>query len=295
MLTLRCREKMPKFIESSMQLQTEIDHLFSTQMEEWSQHESTIQRFDKTKVKTLAWNGQLSVDVRLNPNKKRLKNLFHDNISTSSCFLCGSNHPIDQKGIPFLGKYSIFCCPFPVLRNHLIIPLHSHVPQRIGRKMGDMLTLTEQLPDYMVLYNGPKCGAVVPTHFHMQAGLKMHTLFQGDNELRTCLSINSDNKREVEELFDDLMYYLRSRQPNEVEPMINVISFMDCNRYHVHVFPRRAYPPIFNSEEENGKMFICPDAIDMAGCIITVKEKDFIKIEKEHVEEIFAQVSLPVI
>ncbi len=283
--------------ESSMQLQTEINHLFSTQREEWDQLELAIQQLDKTKVKTLTWNDQLSVKVCLNLQGERLSaaNTWHKNVLASSCFLCEPNRSARQKGIPFLDKYIILCCPLPILRNHLIIPLHSHVPQRMGKKISDMLMLTEQLPDYIVFYNSPKCGALAPHHFHLQAGLKTPALLQGDNELRTCLSIDSDDKREAEELFDDVLHYLRSRQPNEEEPMMNVIAFMERNRYRVHIFPRRAHHPACCNEEESRKMLICPSAIDMAGCLITVRERDFNKIEKEHVEEIFAQVSLPVI
>ncbi len=44
--------------------------------------------------------------------------------------------------------------------------------------MWNMLTLTEHLPDYMVLYNGSKSGAVVSSHFHMQAGLTVPLLLR---------------------------------------------------------------------------------------------------------------------
>jgi len=41
-------------------------------------------------------------------------------------------------------------------------------------------------------------------------------------------------------------------------------------------------------------MLISPGALDMAGLIITVREEDFEKITKEDIEDIYAQVSMPV-
>ena len=33
-----------------------------------------------------------------------------------------------------------------------------------------MLRLAEALPEYVVFYNGPQCGASAPDHLHFQAG-----------------------------------------------------------------------------------------------------------------------------
>ncbi len=280
-----------------MQLQTELNHLFLIQKEEWGQLGAALRRLDDMKVKTLSWDNQFFVDVQFAPTKEAGTAIKDDSdsLQDAPCFLCETNRPAAQRGIPFLDRYVMLCHPFPILKNHLVIPLHSHVPQRIGKKIGDMLALAGQLPDYAVFYNGPKCGAFTPRHFHFEAGLKTPALLQGDNELRSCLSIDSEDRGEVEELFGDVMHYLRARQPNEEEPMMNVIAFMEQDRYCLHIFPRRAYRSGCYQEEGSRKMLISPAAVDMAGCIVTKREEDFIKIEKQHVEEIFAQVSLPVI
>jgi len=158
-----------------------------------------------------------------------------------------------------------------------------------------MLTLAEELPDYIVFYNGPKCGASAPDHFHLQAGLKTALLVQGDNALRSCLTIESENRKEVEELFEDVYQYLKHRQPDEEEPMMNVIAFMEQNRYKLHLFPRRAHRPRHYYQEGNGQLLISPGALDMAGLIISVREEDFNKIARQDIEDIYSQVSLPVI
>ena len=168
------------------------------------------------------------------------------------------------------------------------------MPQRIRHKVGEMLTLTEELPDYIVFYNGPKSGASAPDHFHLQAGLKTPELTQGENELRSCLMIEGSTVSESIELFEEVYQYLRSLQPDEEEPMLNIITFMEDNKYKIHVFPRKAHRPMQYYDEGSKQLLVSPGAIDMAGLIITVREEDFNKIEKQDIEDIYLQVSLPI-
>lgn len=280
-----------------MELQKEINHLFSAQQGDWKQLNDGIRQLDNIRERKFSWGGDYSVKVQFNPARivSTAASISKEAIEKRPCFLCEANRPAQQKGIPFLEKYIILCNPFPILKNHLTIPLHSHVPQQIRKKTGDMLTLAEQLPDYVVFYNGPKCGASAPDHFHLQAGLKLPLLMQGDNELRSCLQIESESKEEAQELFEDVYRYLQRLQPEETEPMMNAIAFTEDNKYKLHIFPRKAHRPRHYYEEGKRKLLISPGSLDMAGLIICVREEDFEKISKQDIEDIYSQVSMPVI
>lgn len=280
-----------------MDLQKEISHLFSAQQKDWEQLRDGIIQSDNLKVKEFTWGGDYLVKLQYNPARmvSTAAAIGKEEIEKRHCFLCEANWPVQQKGITFLGKYVILCNPFPILRNHLTIPLYSHVPQRIRKKTGDMLTLVDQLPDYMVFYNGPKCGASAPDHFHLQAGLKMPVLLQNDNELRSCLQIESESKDQALELFEDVYQYLHRFQPQEEEPMMNVIAFKEDNKYKFHVFPRKAHRSGHYYEKGIKQLLISPGALDMAGLMICVRNEDFEKISKQDIEDIYSQVSMPVI
>ncbi len=279
-----------------MNLQIEIDNLFSDQKNSWYQLQNAIKQLDEVKTKQFNWGNEFSVNVQFNPARITSTAAKTDakHLSERPCFLCETNRPAEQKGITFLDKYIILCNPFPILKNHLTIPLHSHVPQRIRNKVADMLTLAQHLSDYVVFYNGPKSGASAPDHFHLQAGLKQDVLLQGDNELRSCMMISSSNLNEIVELFEEVYQYLRSLQPGEEEPMLNVVVFVDDNNYNIHIFPRRAHRPIQYYKEGNNQLMISPGALDLAGLMITVREEDFNKISKVDIEDIYSQVSLPI-
>ncbi len=281
-----------------MNLQKEIDHLFSTQLIEWELLRENNKQFENdVKYKSLRWNDQLEVVLQYNSDRitSATASVNETDIENRPCFLCAENRPAVQRGIPFLDKYIILCNPYPILKNHLTIPLLSHVPQLIGKKMEDMLTLTESLEDYIVFYNGPKSGASAPDHFHFQAGLKMDVLLNGENDLRSCLTIESTEKSEAVELFYDVYNYLKSYQPNEEEPMMNITSFMDRDKYVIHVYPRKLHRPWQFSTKGKAQLLISPGALDMAGLIITPRKEDFDKINKEDIEDIYAQVSMAII
>lgn len=279
-----------------MNLQNAIDNLFSKQKEEWPQLNDAVVRLDQVRERAFMWGDAFKVRLHYNPARMISTGaiLNSETISSRPCFLCESNRPTHQQGITFLDKYTILCNPYPILQNHLTIPLHSHVPQRIGKKAGEMLLLSEELTDYVIFYNGPASGASAPDHFHLQAGLKMPELLQGDNELRSCLMIDSENRQEAEDLFGDVFSYLQGRAPQTDEPMLNLIAFTQGNRYHLHLFPRKTHRPRQFYETGEKQLLVSPGALDMAGVITVVREEDFNKLEQHHVEDIYAQVSLPI-
>lgn len=282
--------------QQNMDLEQKIERLFCTQTETWELLQNSISQLNRVKSRDFYWN---DISVRLQYNPARLvstaSKVDQVSIATRACFLCAENRPEVQHGIPFLKKYSILCNPYPILKQHLTIPLHSHVPQRIRKKIGDMLHLAELLPSYIIFYNGPKSGASAPDHFHFQAGLKAPILLSGDNALRVCLTIDSASREEVVTHFNDVYHYLSKRQPEENEPMINLIAFVADNRYVVHLFPRKAHRPHQYFQEGKQQLLISPGALDMAGLIITPREEDFLKITKDDIEDIYSQVSLAIV
>ena len=280
-----------------MNLQKKIDDLFSSQRKEWELLDTNLEQLKNVEQRSITWGSDIEVVLQYNPARIASASAKVDkkSIKERACFLCAENRPEIQKGIPFLDKYIILCNPFPILQNHLTIPLYSHVPQLIGKKMDDMLTLTEQLPNYIVFYNGPKCGASAPDHFHFQAGLKTDVLLTGDNALRSCLRIETELKEEAEELFYDVYSYLKTHQPDEAEPMMNIISFMENNNFVIHVFPRKLHRPWQYSTEGKNRLLVSPGALDMAGMFITPRKEDFEKISRVEIEDIYAQVSMAII
>lgn len=280
-----------------MDLQNKIHQLFSTQRETWKLLDDNYTQMSNIELRSLEWGGDTKVVLQYNQSRFTSASAMVDkeSVEKRKCFLCHENRPTVQQGISFLDKYMILCNPYPILQNHLTIPLHSHVPQLIGKKIIDMLLLSELLPNYIVFYNGAKCGASAPDHFHFQAGLKIDTLLSSENSLRSCLRIESDTKEDAEEQFYYVFDYLKTHQPDEEEPMMNIISFMEKTKYIIHIFPRKLHRPWQYSAEDKTQLLVSPGALDMAGMFITPRKEDFDKIKHGDIEDIYAQVSMAII
>lgn len=280
-----------------MNLENNIQQLFSTQRRVWKLLDDNYNHLSSVKSRSLVWGSDIEVVLLYNPSGYFTAPIDIDINSSEKqkCSLCAENRSDKQQGIPFLDRYMILCNPFPILQNHLIIPLHSHVPQLIGKKIIDMLSLAELLPDYIVFYNGAKCGATVANHFHFEAGLKTKTLLNSENSLRSCFRIEGETKEDAEEQFYYVFDYLNTHQPDEHEPMMNIISFMENKQFIIHVFPRKAYRAWQNSAEGLPQLMVSPGALAMAGEFIIPQKEDFDKINNSDIEDIYTQVSMSII
>lgn len=281
----------------NMNLQNKISNLFVTQQEEWSLLKDNIKQLSNIEERIITWGNNINVVLQHNPSRiySTSAKVDEKSIADRFCFLCEENRPTAQKGISFLNKYVLLCNPFPILKNHLTIPLFSHVPQLIGKKIDDMLLLAESLPDYIIFYNGAKSGASAPDHFHFQAGLKTNILLTAENNLRSCFIIESSVAGEATELFENVYAYLKAIQPQTDEPMMNIIVYTNNNKFHIHVFPRKQHRPWQYSAQGQSKLLISPGALDMAGLFIVPRKEDFNKISHFEVEDIYSQVSMAII
>ena len=104
----------------------------------------------------------------------------------SGCFLCDANIAWQQRGLELgfdlsIGdvNYTCYANPFPLMPAHVTVATHAHVPQgwstagvdgapALSEVVSHLLTLAEQLPSFIVFFNGPDAGASIPAHFHFQ-------------------------------------------------------------------------------------------------------------------------------
>src|SRR4030042_286651 len=112
--------------------------------------------------------------VRIQHNPRRLKSCTagssSDNENGQPCFLCLDHLPEGQKGIFYRGEYLILCNPMPILSSHFTVSHLDHRHQAIDEHIEAFLQLMVDLgPGWVMLYNGPKCGASAPEHLHFQA------------------------------------------------------------------------------------------------------------------------------
>ncbi len=288
--------------------------LFNQQLSSWKLAHDNYADLKTVKTKTISF-GDFDVKVQFNPARIVSSGAKVDakSIAERKCFLCAANRPPEQKSVNF-GDYEILVNPFPIFPEHFTIPRKEHVDQQIKPYFTDMLELAKALENYLVFYNGPRCGASAPDHMHFQAGTKdflplvndynrlkdTHTdllvttekmqLFQMKNYARTVYCIESDNIISAKDSFEKLYSYFQTE--DEVEPMMNIVCTFENGKWYTFVLPRKAFRPLQYTAEGEQQLLVSPATVEMCGVFISPVENHFERISKEDIESIFKQVTL---
>ena len=209
-------------------LNQEAFSLFHEQVSNWELARVNYEGLKTVRTKTVSF-GDYDVQVQFNPARIISTGARMDakTIAERKCFLCMENLPAEQRSID-AGEYTILVNPFPIFPQHFTIPHKEHIDQEIKPYFSDMLELAEALDEYIVFYNGPRCGASAPDHLHFQAGTKdflplledyrrlkpthallldegeNYQLFQLEDYRRTVYCIESDSINSAKNVFENL-------------------------------------------------------------------------------------------
>ena len=288
----------------------DVESLFQRQFEVWETAKNNFDALKGVKVKTLKV-GNATFNVQFNPGRivSSAAKVDAKSLQERKCFLCEANRPAVQEGLAW-EDYTVLINPFPIFPRHLTIPCNAHTDQLISGRIGDMMSIATLVPEYILFYNGPKCGASAPDHMHFQAGNKGFMTFDADlakgetslvKEIegakleyvkglgRVAMVITATQKEAGETLFNELFAALPQKE-GETEPMLNILCWADGDKWVIAVFPRKQHRPSCYSAEGDANILISPASVDMGGVFITPLEKDFEKITAEDVQMILDEV-----
>jgi len=297
-----------------MSIQQQANALFKDQLSSWPLLGANWEKLGEAKIKAFEFEG-FSIRVQCNPKRivSSAAKVDKQSIEKRPCFLCTEHRPPEEKNLWFGEQYEILCNPFPIFREHFTIASAEHTPQVIEAEFGSFLDLSRALPDLSLFYNAPNCGASAPDHMHFQAGNSgfmpieeeidtLKTDFGkvimkgGEMELtavadglRRFYVLESDSKEKLEEIAALAFHIIRELQNGE-EPMINMLSYYR-EAWQVMLFPRDKHRPWQYFEEGEKNILLSPASVDMGGALITPLEKDFQKISREDIEDIFSQLT----
>ena len=290
-----------------------VKRFFPEQLAEWPLAKQNYEALNKVRVKELDLGGT-SVRIQFNPERMRSSAAKIDtkSIQERKCFLCPAHLPAEQRGIPFGKDYQILVNPFPIFPMHLTVPVLDHIDQLIYDRFGDMLDLAEELSDFVVFYNGPKCGASAPDHMHFQAGNKGFLPLERDvltakrkiiiedvdllcyvlpDYHRNVIVIESVKKEEVVNLFNRI-YKTLDIKDGEKEPMLNIVTWYEKSKWVSCIFPREVHRPKCYFAEGEGNILLSPASVDLSGVCVLPLEKDFEKINAEDINTVFQEICI---
>ncbi|MBM6891244.1 DUF4922 domain-containing protein [Bacteroides caecigallinarum] len=308
----------------------EAEEFTAGQFGKWELCRKNHEALKDIKTKCFNIDGNL-IKVQFNPARavSTLAKLDKSSIEARPCFLCMKNKPEEQDSINIDAgmKFSIRINPYPILTGHLTISSEEHIPQTLADKAEMQLPgkILEKVEDYFgqgyaIFYNGAKCGASAPDHFHFQAAKKEDIPFISQwNELFKSATCNGSTKKENGDtcysytvnsfvcpikVFTSLsgnidtgllLGYLDSlpKHEGESEARYNMFAWREQDDvFCAAFFPRDKHRPSCYFAEGAEQIFVSPGALDMAGLIVTPREEDFNKIDETDIKKIYKEVSL---
>ena len=257
--------------------------------------------------------------ARLQYNPGRIKSSTAEvskmNEKNRQCFLCMDHLPEGQRGILFRSDYLILCNPMPVFFSHFTVSHIDHRLQAIDAHIETFLQLMADLgPSWIVLYNGPKCGASAPDHLHFQAApsgkmpiekeireeKRLILLRQAGGVLlyrardlgREVIILQGEDPIALARILKDFLKTLKKVLSTDEEPMMNIAGFYKEKKWRLVIFLRRKHRPDAFFKEGDARMIISPGVIDMGGLLITPVKSDYDRLDATVVEDIYREVSL---
>ena len=307
----------------------EAEEFIAAQFEKWELCRKNHEALKGIKTKSFNIDGN-NIKVQFNPARavSTLAKLDKSSIEARPCFLCMKNKPEEQYSISINAgmKFSIRINPYPILPGHLTISSEEHIPQTLADKMDMQLPgkVLQKVEDYFghgyaIFYNGAKCGASAPDHFHFQAArkedipfiaqweeifksaVKDETVEMQNGDICTSFSVNGyicpikafiSNSGNIDtELLNRYLNSLTTHE-GETEPRFNMFAWRDTDgKFITAYFPREAHRPSCYFAEGKEQIFVSPGALDMAGLIVTPREEDFLKITESDIKKIYKEVS----
>ena len=283
-----------------------LDRFFEKQLHEWTMARENHEALTHVWCRELA-TAKLPAPLRVQCNPARLVStgakMDKASIATRPCFLCSKNRPEEQQSLDLNDDFEWLVNPFPILQRHYTIAAKQHRPQRFLDAYDAMIEAVKALPeDYIVFYNGPKCGASAPDHLHLQAGIS-----KGIPLIEYTRGLNPEHPLQAISPFGYLVYLIRDAEntdtfnqlyaqlpipQDEYEPYMNVVAYQQNGQVFLLVIPRRAHRPYCYNADGEAKYLISPGALDMCGLIVTPRAEDYERLTASKAIDILCEVGV---
>ena len=284
----------------------ELDIFFEKQLHEWPIAQENHNGLSEIWCRELA-SSKLPTPLRVQCNPARLVStgakMDKASIAARPCFLCSKNRPEEQQSLDLNDDFEWLVNPFPILQRHYTIASKQHQPQRFLDAYDAMMQAVKALPeDYIVFYNGPKCGASAPDHLHLQAGIS-----KGIPLIEYTRSLNPEHSLQAISPFGYLVYLICDAEnadtfnqlyaqlpipQDEYEPYMNVVAYRQNGKVFLLVIPRRAHRPYCYKADGEAKYLISPGALDMCGLIVTPRAEDYERLTTPKAIDILCEVGV---
>ena len=318
-------------LRQAMNKKRQAGELFiENQLAKWQTARTNHEALDQIETRRFELAGN-TITVQFNPARavSTCAKVDKSSIEARKCFLCPENKPNEQDEIIISldEPFSLRINPYPILPGHLTISSLKHQDQVLADKTirqlpGKLISWLEEYfaSGYVLFYNGAKCGASAPDHFHFQAVKQsdVPVIQQWERLMETAVrekEIKTENgntyssfqitsyicpiqvficNHSADILPEMINQYLESLplHEGESEPRYNLFAWQDKQRgFTMAYFPREGHRPACYTATGGEQLLVSPGALDMAGLLVTPRKEDFDKITESDITQIYKEVA----
>ena len=318
-------------LRQAMNKKRQAGELFiENQLAKWQTARTNHEALNQIETRRFELAGN-TITVQFNPARavSTCAKVDKSSIEARKCFLCPENKPNEQDEIIISldEPFSLRINPYPILPGHLTISSLKHQDQVLADKTirqlpGKLISWLEEYfaSDYVLFYNGAKCGASAPDHFHFQAVKQsdVPVIQQWERLMETAVrekEIKTENGKtyssfqitsyicpiqvficnhSADILPEMINQYLESLplHEGESEPRYNLFAWQDKQRgFTMAYFPREEHRPACYTATGEEQLLVSPGALDMAGLLVTPRKEDFDKITESDITQIYKEVA----
>lgn len=318
-------------LRQAMNKKRQAGELFiENQLAKWQTARTNHEALNQIETRRFELAGN-TITVQFNPARavSTCAKVDKSSIEARKCFLSPENKPNEQDEIIISldEPFSLRINPYPILPGHLTISSLKHQDQVLADKTirqlpGKLISWLEEYfaSDYVLFYNGAKCGASAPDHFHFQAVKQsdVPVIQQWERLMETAVrekEIKTENgntyssfqitsyicpiqvficNHSADILPEMINQYLQSfpLHEGESEPRYNLFAWQDKQRgFTMAYFPREKHRPACYTATGGEQLLVSPGALDMAGLLVTPRKEDFYKITESDITQIYKEVA----
>lgn len=306
------------------------DLFIENQLAKWQTARTNHEALNQIETRRFELAGN-TITVQFNPARavSTCAKVDKSSIEARKCFLCPENKPNEQDEIIISldEPFSLRINPYPILPGHLTISSLKHQDQVLADKTirqlpGKLISWLEEYfaSGYVLFYNGAKCGASAPDHFHFQAVKQsdVPVIQQWERLMETAVrekEIKTENgntyssfqitsyicpiqvficNHSADILPEMINQYLESLplHEGESEPRYNLFAWQNKQRgFTMAYFPREGHRPACYTATGGEQLLVSPGALDMAGLLVTPRKEDFDKITESDITQIYKEVA----
>ena len=306
------------------------DLFIESQLAKWQTARINHEALNQIETRRFELAGN-TITVQFNPARavSTCAKVDKSSIEARKCFLCPENKPNEQDEIIISldEPFSLRINPYPILPEHLTISSLKHQDQVLADKTirqlpGKLISWLEEYfaSGYVLFYNGAKCGASAPDHFHFQAVKQsdVPVIQQWERLMETAVrekEIKTENgntyssfqitsyicpiqvficNHSTDILPEMINQYLESLplHEGESEPRYNLFAWQDKQRgFTMAYFPREEHRPACYTATRGEQLLVSPGALDMAGLLVTPRKEDFDRITESDITKIYKEVA----